>query len=125
MILHPFIVQHNFQPNGRLPNSKHSAVKRKSSTYNSKYDMDLDTPARIEPHGPAIIYGVESEEVEEINDAYNDMLEDLGLSKATEVGLFNFDIDVIITFREGTLVGILITQTCSSADHVSFNACLQ
>ena len=87
--------------------------------------MDLDTPARIEPHGPAIIYGVESEEVEEINDAYNDMLEDLGLSKATEVGLFNFDIDVIITFREGTLVGILITQTCSSADHVSFNACLQ
>ena len=47
--------------------------------------MDLDTPARIEPHGPAIIYGVESEEVEEINDAYNDMLEDLGLSKATEV----------------------------------------
>ena len=85
MILHPFIVQHNFQPNGRLPNSKHSGVKRKSSTYNSKYDMDLDTPARIEPHGPAIIYGVESEEVEEINDAYNDMLEDLGLSKATEV----------------------------------------
>ena len=85
MILHPFIVQHNLQPNGRLPNSKHSGVKRKSSTYNSKYDMDLDTPARIEPHGPAIIYGVESEEVEEINDAYNDMLEDLGLSKATEV----------------------------------------
>ena len=85
LILHPFIVQHNFQPNGRLPNSKHSGVKRKSSTYNSKYDMDLDTPARIEPHGPAIIYGVESEEVEEINDAYNDMLEDLGLSKATEV----------------------------------------
>ena len=60
-------------------------MKRKSSTYNSKYDLDLDTPARIEPHGPAIIYGVESEEVEEINDAYNDMLEDLGLSKATEV----------------------------------------
>ena len=86
--------------------------------------MDLDTPARIEPHGPAIIYGVESEEVEEINDAYNDMLEDLGLSKATEVGFCNFDIDGIIIFREGTLEGLLITQTCSSADHVSFNACL-
>ena len=32
----------------------------------------------MSPHGPAIIYGVESEEVEEINDAYNDLIADLG-----------------------------------------------
>ena len=41
-------------------------------------------PSLAEPHGPAIIYGVESEEIEEINDAYNDLVEDLGISKATE-----------------------------------------
>ena len=44
----------------------------------------LDGPGAADPHGPAIIYGVESEEIEEINDAYNDLVEDLGLSKLTE-----------------------------------------
>ena len=50
--------------------------KNKSLPFNTKYL--LDTGGRMEPHGPSIIYGVESEEVEEINDAYNDLIGDLG-----------------------------------------------
>ena len=60
--------------NGFLPSSLKK--KKKSLTFNTKYL--LDTGGRMEPHGPSIIYGVESEEVEEINDAYNDLIGDLG-----------------------------------------------
>ena len=53
--------------------------KKKSLSFNTKYLMDTrDTGGRMDPHGPSIIYGVESEEVEEINDAYNDLIGDLG-----------------------------------------------
>ena len=66
--------QHPNTSNGFLPSSLRR--KKKSLTFNTKYL--LDTGGRMEPHGPSIIYGVESEEVEEINDAYNDLIGDLG-----------------------------------------------
>ena len=66
--------QHPDTSNGFLPSSLRK--KKKSLTFNTKYL--LDTGGRMEPHGPSIIYGVESEEVEEINDAYNDLIGDLG-----------------------------------------------
>ena len=65
--------------NGIIPNSKQGASKRTDSISNY-----MDIPAQPDPHGPAIIYGVESEELEEINDAYNDLVMDLGLSKERE-----------------------------------------
>ena len=64
---------HSQTPNNPVPPSM---KKNKSLTFNTKYL--LDTGGRMEPHGPSIIYGVESEEVEEINDAYNDLIGDLG-----------------------------------------------
>ena len=64
---------HSHTPKATVP---HSMKKNKSLTFNTKYL--LDTGGRMEPHGPSIIYGVESEEVEEINDAYNDLIGDLG-----------------------------------------------
>lgn len=66
--------------NGFIPNN--STLRRSKTGSASPYLMDF--PSRSDPHGPAIIYGVESEEIEEINDAYNDLIEDLGLSKVTE-----------------------------------------
>lgn len=71
----------NLHQNGIIPNSKYGASKRIHSNFNSKY---MDIPSQTDPHGPAIIYGVESEELEEINDAYNDLVMDLGLSKERE-----------------------------------------
>ena len=37
-----------------------------------------DLPGDLDTHGESIIIGVESEEIEEINDAYKDILEELG-----------------------------------------------
>ena len=37
-----------------------------------------DLPNQADSHGPEIITGVESEEVEEVNDAYNDLRNELG-----------------------------------------------
>ena len=37
-----------------------------------------DFPSGIDPHAPIMITGVESEEVDEINKAYSDILEELG-----------------------------------------------
>ena len=37
-----------------------------------------DLPNQADSHGPEIINGVESEEVEEVNDAYNDLRNELG-----------------------------------------------
>ena len=37
-----------------------------------------DLPNQADSHGPEIINGVESEEVEEVNDAYNDLIKELG-----------------------------------------------
>ena len=64
---------HTHTPKASAPPSM---KKNKSLTFSTKYL--LDTGGRMEPHGPSIIYGVESEEVEEINDAYNDLIGDLG-----------------------------------------------
>jgi hypothetical protein len=38
----------------------------------------MDLPSLIDSHAEIIITGIESEEVEEINDAYKDILEELG-----------------------------------------------
>ena len=38
----------------------------------------MDLPSKIDSHTEVIITGIESEEVEEINDAYKDILEELG-----------------------------------------------
>ena len=39
----------------------------------------MDLPSRKDSHGEIVITGVESEEVEEVNDAYKDILEELGM----------------------------------------------
>ena len=38
----------------------------------------VDVPDRLEDHGPVFIYGVEGEQIEEENDAYNDLRYDIG-----------------------------------------------
>ena len=38
----------------------------------------MEIPSKIEAHLDVITTGVESEEVEEVNDAYKDILEELG-----------------------------------------------
>ena len=38
----------------------------------------MEVPEDKDDCGPAIIYGVESENIEEINDAYGDMITDMG-----------------------------------------------
>ena len=40
--------------------------------------VGMDLPSKIDSHTEVIITGIESEEVEEINDAYKDILEELG-----------------------------------------------
>ena len=40
--------------------------------------MAVEIPNKIDSHFDIIIPGIESEEVEEINDAYKDILEELG-----------------------------------------------
>ena len=40
----------------------------------------MDLPGEIDSHGRVVIAGVESEEVEEVNDAYKDILEEIGNS---------------------------------------------
>ena len=42
----------------------------------------MDIPDSIDKHVDILIPGIESEEVEEINDAYKDILEELGNDKA-------------------------------------------
>ena len=38
----------------------------------------MEPAADMDDSGPVIIYGVESENIEEINDAYGDMITDMG-----------------------------------------------
>ena len=38
----------------------------------------VDVPERLEDHAPVFIYGVEGEQIEEENDAYNDLRFDIG-----------------------------------------------
>jgi len=44
----------------------------------------VDVPERLEDHAPVFIYGVEGEQIEEENDAYNDLRFDIGLHKDAE-----------------------------------------
>lgn len=44
----------------------------------------VDIPDRLDDHAPVFIYGVEGEQIEEENDAYNDMRYELGLHKDAE-----------------------------------------
>lgn len=44
----------------------------------------VDVPDRLEDHGPVFIYGVEGEQIEEENDAYNDLRFDIGVHKDAE-----------------------------------------
>ena len=44
----------------------------------------VDIPERTESHGPVFIYGVEGEQIEEENDAYNDLRYDIGELKLRE-----------------------------------------
>ena len=67
--------------NGFLPHKNPSRRKvRHSLSLPGKLEDPVlgDIPNLVEPHGPEIINGVESEEVEEVNDAYNDLINDLG-----------------------------------------------
>ena len=38
----------------------------------------MDVPDQPDAHAPVFIAGIESEEVEELNDAYKDILEEMG-----------------------------------------------
>jgi hypothetical protein len=44
----------------------------------------VDIPDRLDDHAPVFIYGVEGEQIEEENDAYNDLRFDIGLHKDAE-----------------------------------------
>ena len=44
----------------------------------------VDIPERTDDAADVIIYGVESEQIEEENDAYNDMRYELGINKIIE-----------------------------------------
>ena len=44
----------------------------------------VDIPERTDDAADVIIYGVESEQIEEENDAYNDMRYELGINKNIE-----------------------------------------
>ena len=59
-----------------------SITKKKHMTLEDlkmKISVDAeDFPSGIDPHAPIIITGVESEEVDEINEAYADILAELG-----------------------------------------------
>ena len=52
----------------------------------------MDIPEPLDDCGPTIIYGVESENIEEINDAYGDMITDMGeiYDNKEETHIFNF-----------------------------------
>merc|ERR1712214_71887 len=55
-----------------------------NSTDQKKPNKMVDIPERTESHGPVFIYGVEGEQIEEENDAYNDLRYDIGLHKDYE-----------------------------------------
>ena len=57
----------------------------------------MDIPDSIDKHVDILIPGIESEEVEEINDAYKDILEELGNDKLSSSS------KMITFFLEGSL----------------------
>ena len=52
----------------------------------------VDIPERTDDAADVIIYGVESEQIEEENDAYNDMRYELGINKILENEKNNFQV---------------------------------
>ena len=48
----------------------------------------VDIPERTESHGPVFIYGVEGEQIEEENDAYNDLRYDIGQFKSAQTFVY-------------------------------------
>ena len=66
--------------NGFLPSGQLTGRLRVENIPGSEREKgeEDDIPHQTDPHGPEIINGVESEEVEEVNDAYNDLINDLG-----------------------------------------------
>ena len=52
----------------------------------------MEIPEPLDDCGPTIIYGVESENIEEINDAYGDMITDMGELCGNETTIFNCSI---------------------------------
>lgn len=64
----------------------------------------VDIPERTESHGPVFIYGVEGEQIEEENDAYNDLRYDIGQQQ-----LFMFCI-YLWNIQQLSLCGIIENQ---------------
>ena len=50
-------------------------------TINISWEAMVDIPERLESHAEVFIYGVEGEQIEEENDAYNDLRFELGKQK--------------------------------------------
>ena len=48
----------------------------------------VDIPERTESHGPVFIYGVEGEQIEEENDAYNDLRYDIGQFQSAQTVVY-------------------------------------
>ena len=79
----------NMKDNKKFEN-RITPTKKKAKFHKQKeisiYGKDL--PSGTDPHGPIIITGVESEEVEGINEAYDDILEELGITFASNKNKF-------------------------------------
>ena len=61
--------------------SVYNSSDNNSTTFPYKESSTMvDIPERTESHGPVFIYGVEGEQIEEENDAYNDLRYDIGKS---------------------------------------------
>lgn len=57
----------------------------------------MDIPDSIDKHVDILIPGIESEEVEEINDAYKDILEELGNDNSSPIPI------IVTLFIKGSL----------------------
>ena len=72
--------QNHSVQNGFLPRAAPPLIAEPSQQCAGGEGEVDDLPNQADSHGPEIINGVESEEVEEVNDAYNDLMKDLGES---------------------------------------------
>ena len=69
----------------------------------------VDIPERSESHGPVFIYGVEGEQIEEENDAYNDLRYDIGQCIVTDNVMNQEGI-----YYKWASISILIRRECLS-----------
>ena len=67
----------------------------------------VDIPERTESHGPVFIYGVEGEQIEEENDAYNDLRYDIGQYKPDQKFVYVF---CYVTFNNCLFLELLNTH---------------